>query len=125
MESHQNAKKPQKMKSKAYMYECMMRNHWYMPSFSSTLVTVQYMLDIKDSKIWCPRYDYLKIRPCPRRPLKQYILEEVHLELDKFNEKRKTGIDEKHQPDIEWLLVVLATLNPEHRYFAKDYIPSL
>jgi hypothetical protein len=125
MESHQKAKKPQRVKSKAYIYECMLRNLWYLPSFNSSLITVQYMIDIKEGSIWCPRYDYLKLRPCPRRPLKCFILEEVLKELDKFKEKRITGIDDKHQPDVEWLLVVLATLNPNHRFFAKDYVPSL
>jgi len=29
-----------------------------------------------------------------------------------------------HSPDIEWLLVVLSTLQPNHRYFSKSYYPS-
>ena len=29
-----------------------------------------------------------------------------------------------HQPDIEWLLIVLSTLQPNHRYFGKSYYPS-
>ena len=29
-----------------------------------------------------------------------------------------------HSPDIEWLLVVLSTLQPNHRYFSKNYYPS-
>jgi len=29
-----------------------------------------------------------------------------------------------HSPDIEWLLVVLSTLQPNHRFFSKSYYPS-
>ena len=29
-----------------------------------------------------------------------------------------------HQPDIEWLLIVLSTLQPNHRYLGKSYYPS-
>jgi hypothetical protein len=29
-----------------------------------------------------------------------------------------------HSPDIDWLLVVLSTLQPNHRYFQKSYFPS-
>ena len=29
-----------------------------------------------------------------------------------------------HSPDIDWLLVVLSTLQPNHRYFSKSYYPS-
>lgn len=39
--------------------------------------------------------------------------------------QRNMGFDSKHEADLEWLLIVLSTLNPEHRYFAKDYIPTL
>jgi len=49
----------------------------------------------------------------------------LHLELDSFKEKRLTSIDDKHQPDVEWLLIALSTLNVNHRYFAKNYMPSV
>ena len=29
-----------------------------------------------------------------------------------------------HTPDVQWCLTVLASLNPEHPYFARDYYPS-
>ena len=53
------------------------------------------------------------------------MIEELLKELASFKENRNTGIDEKHQPDNEWLLVALSTLNPSHRYFGKDYVPSI
>jgi hypothetical protein len=65
------------------------------------------------------------MRPCPRPPIKALLIAEIHNELAKFKEVKNTGIDEKHYPDNDWLLVTLATLNPNHRYFAKDYVPSL
>ena len=32
-------------------------------------------------------------------------------------------IDEKHTPDKDWLVNVLATLDPENEIFNKDYVP--
>jgi hypothetical protein len=96
-----------------------------MPSINSTLLTVKYMINVKDGVFWCPRYDYLKMRPCPRPPLKYLLIEELEKELKAFKEIRNTGIDEKHQPDNDWLLLTISTLNPNHRYFHKDYVPSL
>jgi hypothetical protein len=126
MKSHQKQEKQrQTVKTKAQLYECMQRNGWYMPSESSTMVTVKYMIAIKEGEVWCPRYEYLKLRPCPRPPLKSLIIEELHKELDSFKEKRNTGIWEKHEPDVEWLLISLASINANHRYFAKDYVPSV
>ena len=31
------------------------------------------------------------------------------------------GDIEKHQPDISWLLIILSTLVPKHRFFSKSY----
>jgi hypothetical protein len=53
------------------------------------------------------------------------LIAELQKELDAYKEKRITGIDDKHQPDVEWLLTTLATVNPKHRYFSKDYVPSV
>ena len=36
----------------------------------------------------------------------------------------KLTFDKSHSADVDWLLVCLSTLNPEHRYFKKDYYPS-
>jgi len=126
MESHQkNQKQRLNVKTKAQLYECMLRNGWYLPAITSTLLTVKYMLSIKDGAVWCPRYEYLKLRACPRPPLKSLLISELHLELNSFKEKRNTAIDETHQPDVDWLLIALATLNANHRYFAKNYVPSV
>ena len=126
MESHQkNQKQRLNVKTKAQLYECMQRNGFFMPSISSTLVTVKYMISVKEGEVWCPRYEYVKLRPCPRPPLKSLMIEELHKELEEFKEKRNTGIWDKHEPDVEWLLVSLATLNPNHRYFKKDYVPTV
>ena len=57
--------------------------------------------------------------------MKSLMIEELLKELAKCKEIRNTGIDEKHQPDNDWLLVALSTLNPSHRYFDKDYVPSI
>jgi hypothetical protein len=34
------------------------------------------------------------------------------------------GLDEKHMPDIHWLITSLGTLNADHMFFRKDYKPK-
>lgn len=71
MESLQKtAKKPQNVKSKMYIFECLKNNYWYLPLNTYTLETVLYMFEIKDALSWCPRYEYIKNRPCQLIPLK-------------------------------------------------------
>ena len=35
--------------------------------------------------------------------------------------KLPLGDVSKHQPDIQWLLIILSTLDPKHRFFLKSY----
>ena len=35
--------------------------------------------------------------------------------------KLPLGDVSKHAPDVTWLLTVLSTLNPRHRYFLRSY----
>ena len=99
--------------------------HWngfYLPSKNSTIITINWMLDVKDGIEWCPKYVDVKLRPCVDRPLKCYILDELCKELIAHN--LKVTFDKSHTADADWLIVYLSTLNPEHRYFKKDYIPT-
>ena len=111
-----------KFKNKAQLVKIMHRNGYYLPSKSSTIITVNWMLDVKDGIEWCPKYDEVKLRPYVDKPLKYYILQELSSELIAHN--LKLTFDKSHTADVEWLLVCLSTLNPEHRYFRKDYYPS-
>ncbi len=33
------------------------------------------------------------------------------------------GFDSKHRPDRFWLLSILSTMNPNHKYFETNYQP--
>ena len=63
-----------KYKNKAQLVKMMHRNGYYLPSKSSTIITVNWMLDVKDGIEWCPKYVDVKLRACVDRPLKSYIL---------------------------------------------------
>ena len=100
----------------------MHRNGYYLPSKNSSIITINWMLDVKEGNEWCPKYIDVKLRPCVDRPLKCYILNELCKELMAHN--LKLTFDKSHTADVDWLIVCLSTLNPEHRYFKKDYIPT-
>ena len=90
------------------------------------------------------------MKTCPKPPLKNFVLKAAEQALQEKEEWRLQTISDleqgliesnedlqkvikrpfelsmtgNHQPDIEWLLVVLSTLKPNHRYFSKSYFPS-
>ena len=46
----------QVVKTKEHLYKAMLRNHWYLPNFKSSIITQDYMKGVRDKKIYCPRY---------------------------------------------------------------------
>ncbi|MFN7881363.1 MAG: hypothetical protein ACK5NI_02770 [bacterium] len=51
-------------------------------------------------------------------------LETTEEEMQFLQRVYQLNITHTHQPNIEWLLDVLSTLNPDHRYFHRSYYPS-
>ena len=71
---------------------------------------------------WVPFYEEIKLRPCPFPPLKDDVFDEVILLT---NEKKLLmGIDAANQVGLDWLLTILSTLDPEHRFFQKSFVPQ-
>ena len=63
---------------KAEQYEAMQRLGYYLPAFSSTIVTKSWLDNVYDKKEWCPKYIEVKIRPCTRPPIKKLFLREMY-----------------------------------------------
>lgn len=57
-----------------------------------------------------------------KSPLKEVLLEKVK-SLATTHELNIAWIDETHLPNKEWLVAVIATLDPEDEIFKKDYVP--
>ena len=102
----------------------MLRNGFYLPKIKSSMVTEEYMRNVLTGKAFCPKYDQIKLHPCPRPPGKDVLLRKYQ-ELCDANDWGNTGVDEKHQPDKRWLLDFISTFNPRDEIFAKSYLPPV
>ena len=98
----------------------MQRYGFFLPK-TKAFRTVEYLQGVLDGSIYCPKFDELKLRPCPKPPTKILILEEI----DKiFGTSGKTiGSTDKALPETQFLLAVLSTLNASHRFFSRSYQP--
>lgn len=107
--------------SKADLYEAAIRNGWYLPKYKCSVITEEYITNVITGKLFCPRFEQIRLVPCPRPPDKTLLLRDF-LKLVQ-TEKKESGIDEAHAPDKGWLLAVLSTYNPKLAYFQKGYVP--
>jgi hypothetical protein len=120
--------------NKAAFYTAMRDTlKWHLPDKGSRLCTVVYMTKVRHGHLFClkiGRYDPAQPRQhmipttCPRR--KDIYLADIIRELRSalVQNGLNMGIsDDKHLPDKTWALEVLGTIDPDHKFFRRDYEP--
>ena len=65
--------------------------------YNCSINTVKSIQEVKEGKMYVPRYEEVKLRPCPKPPLKCFVIKEVLKELKK---KEKWRIDLLSQIDL-------------------------
>ena len=106
-------------------YEAMKRNGFYLPPFNSPLVTGPWMTEVmlQTGKVWCPKFDQIKLRPCCKKPHKKdiYLAFKAALARNKLD----MGVRRINQVDREYMLEIISTLEPDHAYFKKSFNPVI
>jgi len=104
-------------------YEAMDRNGWFLPALKSSIISCEYLDRVRNGDYWCPKYEKLLQRPCPRPPPKEFLLDTLAELLDK--KKLDFGGGENRVPDKSWLLRAIATIHPTNIIFQKNYLPPV
>ena len=111
----------QKVRSKADLYEALVRNGFYPPKMKSSMVTEHYLVNVMDKTYYCPLAEEIRVKMCPRPPHKDVLVAKFSkLMADK---NLRSGLQPEKLPDKDWLIAVIATLHPEDEIFRKDYMP--
>jgi len=105
----------------ADLYNLAMRNGYYLPSQKSSAVNELMLFHVLQGQYWCPKYADIKLKPCVRAPVKEVLIKKV-MALAESNNLNVAWIDSVHHPDKDWLVAVIATLNPGDEIFNKDYV---
>ena len=60
--------------TKEKKYEANVRNGFYMRDFKSSMNTVQNINSVKEGKMYVPKFDEVRLGPCPKPPLKSFVI---------------------------------------------------
>ena len=105
------------------MWDVVTRCGYYLPKFKSKMITEEYMDNVIRKKAWCPRFEDIKMIPCPTPPNKNVLIDKFYAFIQ-ANKLLLVGVEpEKHVPDKRWLLDVLSSFTPGDEIFAKSYKP--
>ena len=111
-----------KVPDKKALYEALLRNGYFMPPYSNRIITIQYMEKVKSGEVYVPKYDIVRLRPCPNPPVKKRVFDEILKEMTRVG--LKFGLKNEGYASTDWLLAILSTCNQEHEFFWKSYTPS-
>ena len=70
-------------------------------AYNSSINTVQHIQQVKEGKMWVPMYEDVRLRPCPKPPLKNFVLKAVENALQEKEEWRLQTMSELDQGNID------------------------
>jgi len=92
------------------------------PPFQSKCITIDYLEKVRAGTYFVPNYRDMQIRPCPNPPKKKRIFDEIMQLCQQHNVN--FGMKDETYANADWFLDVLSSINPEHPFFHKSYVPS-
>jgi hypothetical protein len=104
------------------LYVTAVRNGYFLPKEKSSAVNEVMLYHILQKTYWCPKYEDIMMRPCVKAPLKEVLVSKLTA-LCARHGHNIAWVDDQHAPDKDWLVAVIATLNPQDEIFRKDYVP--
>ena len=110
-------------------WEAMTDLGWFLPAKTSSIAKrQQWLLAVRDGRVCCPRQDIVRYRICRARPLptKKYLMSEYkRLVLASRNNNDQPVnfgfVLGKYEPDINWLISCIATLDYDHDIFKPGW----
>ena len=121
------------IRTKTDFYKALKAKGWLLPKISSSIVTMEFLQEVRSKTIYCPMLEDVRFKPCLNPPsievLCEMIQNGVRASLTRFDPEvapraaRLADRLDKRRPDTAWLLAVLAVMNPENEVFQPGYIP--
>ena len=121
------------IRTKTDFYKALKAKGWLLPKISSSIVTMEFLQEVRSKTIYCPMLEDGRFKPCLNPPsievLCEMIQNGVRASLTRFDPEvapraaRLADRLDKRRPDTAWLLAVLAVMNPENEVFQPGYIP--
>jgi hypothetical protein len=102
-------------------YNAALRNEYFLLKRSSSAVNEIMLFNVLQGLYWCPKFTDMKMKACVKAPVKDVLLQKIET-LCAAKQYNIAWIDFQHMPDKDWMVKVIATLNPDDEIFRKDYV---
>ena len=83
------------------------------------------MIDIAMGDVYCPKYGEINLKPCPRPPQKQVMMDMINQIIKtRYGSSKVLPQQKSRLPEGSWLVQVINVLDPNSKLFEKDYAPQ-
>lgn len=127
----------QKVPDKLNFYDTLMMKRYALPLYNDTIVTVDFLREVKKKRCYCPRLGLGLDLPCAHPPSAEVVKEEIIRLIEKKTKDKQFSAIEKgqyarlmdhlttanHRAQKPWLLKIVASLDKGHAYFQMNYRP--
>lgn len=66
-----------KVRGLADLYDITVRNGYFLPKETSTIVTEKYLRSVISKELYCPNYNDIRLRPCLSPPTKKIQIKKL------------------------------------------------
>ena len=119
---------------KVHLHNSLLRNQLLMPKLKDSISTIPYLRGLIGFEVyWTAFCVDVRVLNCPDPPSKQEIaMELVTVMRNRGNPNNNPELEESFQrtateirrvpPNATYMLALLSTLYPEHKFFKKDWV---
>lgn len=93
------------------IYRILTFRGYYLPKFKAKIITKRFLCDIMSGKTWCPLSKDIRLFPEVISSGRAEIIAGI------MAEQPRARLYYYQQPDKQWLINILFTLNPDHKIF--------
>lgn len=114
------------LKTRKDLARALRLNGYFVPSETSSIMTLEYMHKVRKQEYLCPKFDMMNRRHCEFPPTVEDVLKEFLQVTSNIKDTPHTDFGvrpPKYVPDRQWMLDVIGVLVPDHVYFTKTYRP--
>jgi hypothetical protein len=119
-------------RNKGDVYDALLRNQYFVADRKDPLMSGEFMLGVVKGENWLPKTSEISNKNLASKPSKIFIADLLVEKMSALPSQGDQKLDLairmtacrilKHPPKKDWMIRMLATVDPDNPVFAKDYV---
>ena len=118
--------------NKKGLHTALQRNGFMPPRLGDTISTVKFLKNVRTKRYWCPHAsESITLKPCADVPSRKELAAICYSVMSRYRsvgEPQDSGLRRtakwirRRPPGVDWMLLVLSTIDGDNAIFHRDYV---